>query len=254
MPIASRATRIFGTSRCRRWRPRACGRAGRRPCCRCRGRAAGRRPARRAGRASRAASCGSAAGGRSRTPRCRSRAPASVASRSSSEERAGCRISTISWSPISLRAHWMIADADAQQRQAEGDAEGDVLGAPRPPMRVVVVEREVGDHEQHGADHRRRKKAATWRSARFSFAGSTSVGRQVCSGRPGLAIGSSLGDRRQVVVVRVAHASTPVAWLLRSCGSCGRRSTRRTRRTGRCRSARRTGPRDGPRPPRPKPP
>ena len=33
---------------------------------------------------------------------------ATVASRSSSEERAGWRISTISWSDISLRAHWMM--------------------------------------------------------------------------------------------------------------------------------------------------
>ena len=44
-----------------------------------------------------------------------------VASWSSGEEAAGCRISTISWSPMSLRAHWMMPmpmNRNAPPRQA----------------------------------------------------------------------------------------------------------------------------------------
>ena len=77
-------------------------------------------------------------------------------------------------------------------------------------------------------------RAATWRSARFSAAGSTSVGRQTCAGRPGLAIGSSgtsspRGGRRasasspvvgQVVVV-VAHAAASSFFLLERVGVGG---------------------------------
>ncbi len=40
----------------------------------------------------------------------------------------------------------------------------------------------------------RKNMNATWRSARFSAFGSTSVGRQTWAGRPGLAIGSAGGS------------------------------------------------------------
>ena len=55
----------------------------------------------------------------------------SVSARSSSEERAGCRISTISWSPISLRAHW-ISPMPINSSAKPSDAPRATLEAPSP--------------------------------------------------------------------------------------------------------------------------
>ena len=57
----------------------------------------------------------------------------SVSSRSSSEERAGCRISTISWSPISLRAHW-ISPMPMSSSARPSEAPRATLEAPRPKI------------------------------------------------------------------------------------------------------------------------
>ena len=109
-------------------------------------------------------------------------------------------------------------DADQQQRDAQRRAQRDVGGA-QPEDRLhllavgaaVDVEGEVGDDEQHGADRREAEQRATCRSARFSAFGSTSVGRHTCSGRPGLAIGSS----------RTSSPPCP-SWESPSPGSSGR--------------------------------
>ena len=79
----------------------------------------------------------------------RRRAARRVAARSSSEEAAGWRISTISWSAISLRAHWMMPTPMQQQGDAEGDAEHQVGGAEAADGVPVVadLEDEVGDDE-----------------------------------------------------------------------------------------------------------
>ena len=51
--------------------------------------------------------------------------------RSSSEETAGCRISTISWSPISLRAHW-ITPTPMNSRASPRVPPSARVDAPRP--------------------------------------------------------------------------------------------------------------------------
>ena len=83
----------------------------------------------------RAASCGSAGGGRCRTPRARSAGspPSRCGPRRRSEP--GWRYSTISWSLISLRAHWIMPTpmhSSARPRQTPRAT----LEAPRPRISV----------------------------------------------------------------------------------------------------------------------
>ena len=72
-----------------------------------------------------------------------------VASRSSSAGAAGWRISTSSWSPISLRAQWMMPMPMKSSAPPRGRPSASVE-APRPPNVSVVadLEGEVGDDEQ----------------------------------------------------------------------------------------------------------
>ncbi len=123
------------------------------------------------------------------------------------------------------------ADADEQQRAAQASAEGEVRGADaaRTCRRSSPTsESEVRDHEEHRADRRTAaKSAATWRSARFSAFGSTSVGRQWCSGQP------RVGESSRAVHLdawRLSWALTLPPSSCSSCGWCGPRSRRRSRR------------------------
>ena len=112
-----------------------------------------------------------------------------VAARSSSEEAAGCRASTSSWSAMSLRAHWMMpmpmnSSAPARDRPMVR------LEAPQFPIvsglsPMSKTKYDTSSRIVQTADSPNR--VATWRSARFSAFGSTSVGRHWCSGSPGLA-------------------------------------------------------------------
>ena len=173
---------------------------------------------------------------------------------------AGWRFSTISWSPISLRAHWIDADADEQQRDAEGEAEGQVGGA-------EAEERVAGRRRSRRRSRRRRtasRRPSTSAEQHRDLPLGALLGRRVDVGRARLVLGQTrVGDRlvartvggatvRSSSVSCVAHASR---LLLRSSASvwAAIQTAKPTRR--RCRPARRTRPSlTGPRPPRPKPP
>ena len=176
------------------------------------------RRAGRAGRPRRAGSCGSAGAGRCRTRRRPASRAASVASRSSSEEAAGWRISTISWSPISLRAHWMMPMPMNSRARPRVTPSVDVGGAEaadgvrvrrrsrrrsrrrRTARAQIVDERRTASRP--GA-RRASRPSGRRRSGRHWCAGQTRVGdRLVRDARPGTRA------RRSVVVVGVAHAST----------------------------------------------
>ena len=103
---------------------------------------------------------------------------------------AGWRISTISWSPISLRAHWMSADADAAAgRGPRVSAERDVGGA------------EAGDGVRVVADRRRRSRRR--RTA-------TSADRRTSAEqRRDLALGALLGLRVDVGRAPLVRGADP---------------------------------------------
>ena len=85
------------------------------------------------------------------------------------------------------------ADADEQQRAAEGQAEGDVGGAEAEDRVVVVadLEGEVGDDEQHGADHRPAEQRRDLALGALLGLGVDVGGAPRGAGRPGFAIGSA---------------------------------------------------------------
>ena len=101
------------------------------------------------------------------------------------------------------------ADADAQQRERQGEAEGEVHRL-EAGERVAVVD----DDEGHDEQHREQARSA---EERRDLALRALLGSRVDVGRPPgvlrqAGVGDRLlfGDRRDVVVVRVAHASTPL--------------------------------------------
>ena len=139
------------------------------------------------------------------------------------------------------------ADADEQQREAEGQARG--RGWRRRGRRWCrgsspIWNDEVGDDEQHRAEHRQheqRRRPGARRASRPS--GRRRSGATWCGGRPGVRRSAprSTGARSPCVVVgRSSLTLPPSPW---SNGSCGRRSRPRSRPGRRCRRARRTGPR-----------
>ena len=81
---------------------------------------------------------------------------ATVSVRSSSEEEPGWRNSTISWSLISLRAHWIMPTPMHSSARPEADAERHVGGAETEDLGRVVadLEDEVGDAEEDHEDGR----------------------------------------------------------------------------------------------------
>ena len=167
---------------------------------------------RRAGRgrrSRRAASCGSADGGRCRSRRRRPGARRAASSRSSSVERG--RVAHLDDLGVAHQLAGPLdgADADAQQGEAEGDAERDVGGAVAARWSSgssPIVEGEVGDARtawRRGST--RPNSVATWRSARFSAFGSTSVGRGQVLGQAGV------GDR----VAGRSRSAVPSSWPCR---------------------------------------
>ena len=146
------------------------------------------------------------------------------------------------------------ADADAEQRDAEGAGPAQVGGAePGDGVPVVAdLEGEVGDEEAQQRERRTAEEGATWRSARFSglrvdvgrpewWAGQARVGDRLVAAR---------GGRRERVVVR-AHASTlllevRVVWAAIQTA----KPTQAPMPTSQANSPSLTGPR----PPRPNPP
>ena len=114
-----------------------------------------------------------------------------VSSRSSSLEATGCRYSMISWSPISLRAHWIVPTpmhSSASPRQMPRAT----LEAPSPRNTsglVTDLEPEVGDAEQQREDGRETEQAGDL-ALRALLRGDVDVGRS------GLVRGEAgIGDR-----------------------------------------------------------
>ena len=103
------------------------------------------------------------------------------------------------------------ADPDQQEGESEGAAEREVHRAEPEDRRPAGRWRSSTRRTRARAGSPAPNMAATCRSARFSRAGSTSVGRGWCSGRPGSGIGSPTSppgcSSRVVAVARreVAH-------------------------------------------------
>ena len=141
----------------------------------------------------------------------------SVASRSSSEDRAGWRISTISWSPISLRAHWMMPMPMSSSAKPSAVPRA-TLEAPRPrtvswlsPPSSTRVE--VGDDEQHRADRgeaEQRRRPGARRASRPS--GRRRSGARCARAGPGSVIGSSGGSAGSPWCVAVAVHVLELGW------------------------------------------
>ena len=171
------------------------------------------------------------------------------------------------------------ADADEQQREAQRDAQGDVGGTEPADGRLVAVldvQREVGDAEQHRADHGQHEERGDLalgalggllvdvggtRRCAGSAPGWRSAPRRPspCAAPPGSPARCRGGSLTRPSPRWSGHGwfgrGLGCTWSRRLSARCARRSSSRTRRVRRCRRARRTGPRSpGRAPPMPKPP
>ena len=191
--------------------------------------------------ARRAASCGSADGGRCPDSSVPSGEDADGLLAVLGDWRTpGCRNSTISWSPISLRAHWMVPTPMHSRARPEGRPEGDVGGAEAEDDVGVVadVEDEVGDAEQQREDRREPEERGDLALGAL-LGGLVDVGR-ARAGAPG-GPGRRSARSRPVASSCLSLMPSPPSSLERVVLAAIQTATPTGRR---CRRARRTGPRE----------